>query len=285
MDLKLIAEEIREIISERQKILELTFIEDEHIYFMKDTDGIIKNDFPSVSKLIKKFHKPFDAQSKSLSMCKGDEVESKKLQEQWSASGDYATNMGSRVHYILESELVEQYGSYKEVRQPIFECDPIQIEKGDNMIIAGKNFLDLMHERGAVLLDTEMVLGDPDLKYTGQPDKFWLMYNKDKTDFGLVVTDWKTNQPKNFEIQWYNGRLYQPFNDLRDYALTHYYLQLPLYARLFLKMLKGSKYESLKFLGCVVVHLKDDATYTEYKVPNDVNNKILNIDLKKYTQK
>ena len=39
------------------------------------------------------------------------------------------------------------------------------------MIKAGKEFIDIMHSRGAVLLDTEMVLGSPELGYTGQPDK------------------------------------------------------------------------------------------------------------------
>ena len=39
MDLKKIAEEIREILDEKRKDLELTFIEDTHTYYMKDTDG------------------------------------------------------------------------------------------------------------------------------------------------------------------------------------------------------------------------------------------------------
>lgn len=285
MDLKQISDEIKEIISNRQKELELTFVEDKHIYYMKDTDGKLRSNFPSVSKLIKKFYKPFDAEGTALRMCNGDPIEAKKLQEQWREAGNTSTNMGSRVHYILESELVERYGNYKEVRQPIFECDENQIQKGDSMISAGKNFLDLMGERGAVLLDTEMVLGDPELGYTGQPDKFWLMLNKDKTDYGLVVTDWKTNQPKNFEVQHYTGKLYPPFQDYHDTALGHYYLQLPLYARLFLKMLKGSKYENLKLLGCVVTLLKDDATFVEYKVPQDVNKKIFDLDLTKYIKR
>jgi len=236
MDLKQISDEIKEVISKRQKELQLTFVEDKHIYYMVDTDGKIKSN-------------------------------------------------GSRVHYILESELVERYGNYKEVRQPIFECDENQIQKGDSMISAGKNFLDLMNERGAILLDTEMVLGDNELGYTGQPDKFWLMLNKDKTDYGLVVTDWKTNQPKNFEVQHYTGKLYSPFQDYHDTALGHYYLQLPLYARLFLKMLKGTKYENLRLLGCVVVLLKDDGTFVEYKVPQDVNKKVFDLDLTKYIKR
>lgn len=284
MDLNEIAKEIREIIEQKQKELELTFIEDKHIYYMKDTNGKIRDNYMSVSKLIKKFHTPFDSVGKSLQMCNGDPIEAQKLQEQWRQAGDYSTNMGSRAHFLLECDLVKQYGNYKEVRQPIFNCDQSQIDKSDAMVKAGKDFLDLMHERGAVLLDTEMVLGDPELKYTGQPDKFWLMMNKDKTDFGVVTTDWKTNQEKNFQVQWYNGYLHAPFNDLRDYALTHYYLQLPFYARLLLKMLKGSKYENLKLLGCVVVHLKDDGTFTEYKVPTEVNKKVFSLDMSKYTK-
>jgi hypothetical protein len=284
MDLNEIVKEIREIISQKQKELELTFIEDKHIYYMKDIDGKIKNNFMSVSKLIKKFYKPFDSEGKALQMSNGDPIEAKKLMEQWKVVGDNSTNMGSRVHFLLESDVVKQYGDYKEVRQPIFTCDQTQIEKSDNMVNAGRRFINLMHERGAVLLDTEMVLGDPELRYTGQPDKFWIMMNKDKTNFGIVTTDWKTNQEKNFQVQWYNGYLYSPFNDLRDYSLTHYYLQLPLYARLLLKMLKGSKYEDMKLLGCVIVHLKDDGTFTEYKVPQEVNKKIFSIDITKYTK-
>ncbi len=285
MELKQISDEIKEIISNRQKEIQLTFVEDKHIYYMLDTEGKIRSNFPSVSKLIKKFYKPFDAEGTALRMSNGDPEAAKQLQEQWRETGNYSTNMGSRVHYILESELVERYGNYKEVRQPIFECDNSQIEKSDNMISAGKKFLDLMHERGAILLDTEMVLGDNELGYTGQPDKFWLMLNKDKTDYGLVVTDWKTNQPKNFEVQHYTGKLYSPFNDYHDTALSHYYLQLPLYARLFLKMLKGSKYESLKLLGCVIVLLKDDGSFVEYKVPQDINKKVFDLDLTKYIKK
>jgi hypothetical protein len=190
--------------------------------------------------------------------------------------------MGSRVHFELESDTISRFGDYKEVRQPIFECDEVQLTRSDSMIKAGKDFLDLMIERGAILLDTEIVLGDNELGYTGQPDKVWLMFNKEKTDFGLVITDWKTNQPKNFEVQHYTGKLYVPFNQYHDTALGHYYLQLPLYGRLILKMLQGTKYENLKLLGCVIVLLKDDGTYQEFKVPSQVNNLVLNLDLTKY---
>jgi hypothetical protein len=274
--------EIKDLLENRRQNLELTFVEEKHIYFMKDNDGKLKSNFPSVSKLVKKFHKAFDADGMALRMSKGDPEAAKLLQEQWRKAGDLSTNMGSRVHFELESSLIGRYGDYKEVRQPIFEIDDEQKRKSDNMIQAGKNFLDIMHDRGATLLDTEIVLGDPNLQYTGQPDKVWLMMNKDKNDFGFVISDWKSNQPKNFEVQHYTGKMYSPFNSIHDNALGHYYLQLPFYGRLLLKMLEGTKFGDKKLLGSVIVLLKDDATYNEYKVPPEVQRNVFNLDLTKY---
>ena len=282
MNLKDISLEINELLEKRRQELQLTFVEEKHIYFMKDVDGKVKSNFPSVSKIIKKFHKPFDAEGTALRMSNGDPEGARILQEQWRQAGDLSTNMGSRVHFELETDTISRFGNYKEVRQPIFEINEEQKIKSDNMIIAGKNFLDLMLERGGVLLDTEIVLGDPEEQYTGQPDKVWLMMNKEKDGFGMVITDWKTNQPKNFEVQYYTGKMYSPFQEIHDNALGHYYLQLPLYARLLLKMLKGTKYENIPFLGGVIVLLKDDGTYVEYKVPPNVKNTVLSMDLSKY---
>ena len=282
MDLKQISEEIKELLEKRRQELELTFIEEDHIYYMKDLNGKIKSDYPSVSKVIKCFHEHFDAESKSLQMSDGDIDGQSRLLEQWKAAGDYSTNIGSRVHYLLEKDTISRNGNYKEVRQPIFECDETQIQKGDSMISAGKKFLDLMEERGAVLLDTEIVLGDPELGYTGQPDKMWLIMSKDKSSVGLITTDWKTNQPKNFVSQPYTKKMYPPFSAYDSTALGHYYIQLPLYVKLLLKMLKGTKYENLKLLGCIVVLLKDDGEFEEYRVPMDIINTVLTMDIKKY---
>jgi len=285
IDLKQIAQEMRDALEIRRQEMELTFIEEDHIYYMKDTDGVIKSNFPSVSKVIKNFYVPFDAETKSLQMAKGDLNKQRELLEQWKASGDYSTNMGSRVHYLLETETITRYGDYKQVRKPIFNCDNSQIIKSDSMIGAGNKFLDLMTERNAVLLDTELVLGDPELGYTGQPDKVWLMMNKTQDGFGIVVTDWKTNQPKNFKIQPYTGKMIHPFENYYDTALTHYFIQLPLYGKLLIKMLQGTKFDLTKLLGCVVVLLKDDGTFEEFKVPFEVTQSVLQMNVKQYMKK
>lgn len=276
---------MRSVLEEKRKQLELSFIEEDHIYFMKDLNGEIRSNFPSVSRLIAKFHKHFDSEGKALQMCKGDPEAAKELLAEWKLAGDLSTNMGSRVHFELETDTIDRFGSYKDVRQPIFDINEEQQRKSDSMIVAGKEFLDLMLERGAVLLDTEMVLGDPEEGYTGQPDKVWLMENKSKTDYGIVITDWKTNKPKNFVPQWYTGRLYPPFNEFHDTALGHYYLQLPLYGRLLLKMLQGTKFSDKKLMGSVVVLLKETGEYEEFRVPKQISDTILTMSLTKYIKR
>jgi len=280
MKLNDVVKEIREIISQKQTELGLTFEEENHIYTMNG-----KTDYPSVSKVLKKFYTEFPTEEAAYNKAKGDPIKQQELIEEWATAGDYSTNMGSRVHFVLESEVIKKHGSYKDVRQPEFDCDLTQIMKGDNMIVAGKKYLDLMEERGAVLLDTEMVLGHPELGYTGQPDKVWLMMNRDKTDYGIVITDWKTNKPKNFTVTNYTKKMLHPFDDYHDNALGHYYIQLPLYGKLLLKMLEGSKYGDIKLYGCVISHLKEDSLYDEYKVPQNIINIVMDMDMKQYLTK
>jgi hypothetical protein len=280
MKLNEIAKEIRDLIKERQQTLGLTFEEDKHIYTMNG-----RRDYPSVSKVLKQFYTEFPTEEAAYNKAGGDPQKQQQLIEEWAAAGDYSTNLGSRVHYMLEKSLIDKYGGYKEVRQPIFDCDLTQLMKSDNMIFAGKRYLELMESRKVELLDTEMVLGDPELGYTGQPDKVWLTFNKSGDEFGLLITDWKTNKPKNFQETSFTKRLKDPFGKYPDNALGHYYLQLPLYGKLLIKMLKGTKYENIKLYGCIISHLKEDTFFDEYRVPQDIIKTVLDMDIKKYLVK
>jgi len=280
MKLSEISKEIREVISERQKQLGLVFEEERHIYTMNG-----KTDWPSVSKVLKKFYKPFPTEEAAYNKAGGDPEKQQQLIEEWAAAGQYSTNLGSRVHFILEEEAIKRNGSYKEVRKPIFECDLTQLMKSDKMIVAGKRYLDLLEQRQVELLDTEMVLGDPTLGYTGQPDKVWLTMNKNGDEFGLLITDWKTNKPKNFQVNDYTESMYEPFQDLPNNALGHYYVQLPLYGKLILEMLKGSKFENIKIYGCIIAHLRDDTQFEEFRVPKKVVDTVMGMDIRKYLNK
>lgn len=285
MDLYQIRDEINEIIKNKQQELELTFEEDTHTYTMKDKNGELRSDWPSVSKIMKLFYTEFDSNGIAEKKAKGDPKEKARLLKEWSDAGTYSTNMGSRVHYLLEKKSLEIFDIEKEVRQPIFDCDFTQILKGDSMVHAGTNFLELMKERGAVLLDTEIVMGHPEFGYTGQPDKMWLIMNKEQTEFGLICTDYKTNKPKNFEENMFTKRMKYPFQKLPDNALGHYFTQLPFYSKLLLKMLEGSNYENIKLYGAIVVLLKEDSTFEEFRVPKDVISTIMSMNMSQYLTK
>ena len=274
--------EIREILERKREELSLTFTEEDHKYMMVDTNGEVVDTHPSVSKVTKLFYEEFDAEGIAYKKANGNVEYMKELLKEWSDSGDYASNMGSRVHYHLEKETIDRFGGFKEVRQPIFDCDIEQITKYDSMISAGKRYLNLCEKRNLVLLDTEAVLGHPELGYTGQPDKVWLSVNAAGTEIGLVITDWKTNKEKNFKTNQWTKKMYPPFHEYPSTALGHYYLQLPFYGRLLVKMLEGTKYENIKLLGCIVVLLKEDSEYEEFRVPKPVINTILDMDIKTY---
>jgi hypothetical protein len=246
---------------------------------MLDINGKLKDDWYSVSKIIKKYYDEFPAEEIALKKAKGDVEEQQKLLKEWADAGTYSTNLGSRTHYLLEQKSLEMFDIEKEVRQPIFDCDFEQILKSDRMVSAGGNYLELMKERGAVLLDTEMVLGDNELQYVGQPDQMWLIENKEKNQIGIFCGDYKTNKPKNFESNQFTKPMKYPFNKLPNNALGHYYIQLPLYLRLLFKMLKGSKYEKIGLFGAIIVLLKDNGTFEEFRIPMSVITQVMNLKI------
>jgi hypothetical protein len=278
MDLHKVAEEIREILNKKREELKLTFEEDAHKYTMLDLDGNLRTDFPSVSKVMKLFYDEFPTEKKAYEMSGGDPDETERLLAEWAEKGVRSTNMGSRVHYFLEEHVLKEFSINKNVRQPIFDCDAIQIVVSDTMIVAGKRYIELLKQRGCVLLDTEIVLGHPELGYTGQPDKVWLVIST-KGEIGILITDWKTNQEKNFIVQKYIKPMRPPFEYLPNNALGHYKTQLPLYGKLLLKMLEGSKYEDIKLLGCIIVRLTEDREYVEYRVDKNTIDTILEMDI------
>ena len=284
MDLKKIAQEIRDIISERQKEFQLTFEEESHKYTMLDNKGNLRSDFPSVSKVMKLFYDEFPTEQAAFNKAGGDPDEAERLVNEWAELGRKSANLGSRCHFFLEEHTLKEFGIDKVVRQPIFDCDAEQIIKSDTMIIAGKRYIELLKERGCVLIDTEIVLGHPELEYTGQPDKVWLVIGTNGK-VGILITDWKSNKPKNFVVTRYTKKMKSPFEDLPNNALGHYNTQLPFYGKLLLKMLEGSKYEDIQLLGCIIVLITDEREYHEHRVSKKTMTKILEMDVKKYLTK
>jgi hypothetical protein len=79
--------------------------------------------------------------------------------------------------------------------------------------------------------------------------------------------------------------MYRPFNNYPSTALGHYYLQLPFYGKLLLKMLEGTKYSDVKLLGSIVVLLKDNSEYQEFRVPKPIISTVLDMKMENYLTK
>jgi hypothetical protein len=75
---------------------------------MKDIDGEIKDDFPSVSKVMKLFYDEFPTEEAARNKAKGDPYVMQTLLAEWEEAGRTSTNMGSRVHYELEIETLKR---------------------------------------------------------------------------------------------------------------------------------------------------------------------------------
>ncbi len=90
---------------------------------------------------------------------------------------------------------------------------------------------------------------------------------------------------KNFQENSYTERMYEPFGELPNNALGHYYVQLPLYAKLLSAMLRGTKFENVKTYGCIIAHLRDDTQFEEFRVPKKVIDTVMDMDIRKYLNK
>jgi hypothetical protein len=108
MNLVEIAKEIRETISNKQSQIGLSFEEENHIYTMNG-----KKDYPSVSKVLKHFYTPFPADEIANRKANGNLEQKQILIKQWEESGNYATNLGSRTHFILEQKSLELFNIEK----------------------------------------------------------------------------------------------------------------------------------------------------------------------------
>ena len=74
---------IRKAIEDKQKELNLSFVEDTHTYHIRDKNGNMTTKFPSVSTVIKQFYNDFPSLEKSYQMSNGSLKEQDELLKAW----------------------------------------------------------------------------------------------------------------------------------------------------------------------------------------------------------
>ena len=262
---------IRDLAEEYRQERKMYFIEETHKYGMVENGIDYAGKIPSVSKIYKKFIVPFDTEGKSLKKAKGDPALAAKIREEWAEKGRLTSTMGSYCHYHLEMDLWERY-RHKDIdliRMPDIGNPSEYIDSANGMIHSGIQFIERMKERGAILIDTEVVMGHVDSWAFGQADKFWLVKMK-SGQWGLLCTDWKTNDPSKFDIAPWTKNMLYPYDGvgLLDNSVGEYSAQLTLYSVIFQKMLMDMGL-LLPYTGSIIVNITP-SYFMEYKVQKGV---------------
>lgn len=167
---------------------------------------------------------------------------------EWKLKRDIAANYGSFIHLELEKYACEKYLDNKEVKP--LTIDESLINQEDMVdayqtIQQGKYWLDNMIADGYELVDTEVMMINPILGYTGTIDLLFLKDGK------LVIADWKSNR-KDIYTDDYNQYMKSPFNTLKNSTVNKYKIQLNLYKKLMESIVP------IEVSDLLIVHLTSD---------------------------
>lgn len=196
----------------------LSFNEAEHKYSL---DGV--GEFTSVSNVVAKFFREFDAVGISLKKCCGNELEAAKLREVWESKGSVASQAGTFLH-----KQIEDYLNGKET--PDLLCDVCY----EGNYVKLRQTLDISREwsyfksfeRNTVFqpFRTEWRIYDADARIAGTLDLVCAC-----PDGTYEIYDWKrSNKIDPTERNpWANGM--NGLEHLTDTSYSHYCLQQNLY--------------------------------------------------------
>lgn len=228
----------------------LSFNEEEHVYSLGGVE------FSSVSNIVSKFFREFDALSISLKKCYGNELEAAKLREVWESKGCVASQAGTFLH-----KQIEDYLNGKEI--PDLLCDVCYqgnyVKCSQRLDISREWSYFKAFERNTpfVPFRTEWRIYDADARMAGTLD--FVCACPDGT---YEIYDWKrSNKIDPTERNpWANGL--NGLEHLTDTSYSHYCLQQNLY-RYMLQKNYGLK---VSRMNLVVLH-PELPTYRVVPIP------------------
>lgn len=207
---------------------DVVYIDKDHTYEI----GGIKTKY-SVTKLLGKYKKPFDADKFSKSIAKKDGVEQSDVLEKWDFTRDYANHKGTEFHLFVENYLERRkmmidrsaITNFFKVRPDFYFDDSVDnyYKEIAKMISNFIKFYEWYKEE-YILVKSEFVIGDGRSKIAGTLDN--LSINKKTHD--LVIFDYKTNK-KMENVNEYKEKLLGHLDHLDNCELNIYSLQLWLY--------------------------------------------------------
>lgn len=198
----------------------IIFKEEGHTYESNDQDNI---DWISVTSLVSKFKEPFDSKSIAKKSSKNKKskwygMTPKEILDAWEAEKNRAIKLGNWYHNQREADILDFKTIQREgVEVPIIR--PLTKENGVKLAPEQKLF-DGVYPEHLVYLKSAKLCGQADLV--------------EIVNDTINITDYKTNKEikeKGF-TNWegITKKLYNPVSHLDDCHLSHYNLQLSIYA-------------------------------------------------------
>lgn len=205
-----------EIFEELSKFNHIVYHDEPHTYQMNGKFAT------SVTKLIGKFEKPFDADYWSKKKAEEEGVTPEVIKARWKLKANIACEKGTAVHSYIENYLSNKVFPYPASHiRPLFEgSDPVR-PKYDKIIPLVHKFVDAIKGK-MVPVRSEFVVGDVDYNICGMIDQ--IFYNK-KSGM-LELWDWKTNEEIDTDSRY---KLLDPISHISNAKLDIYSLQLSLY--------------------------------------------------------
>lgn len=198
----------------------IKFIEKSHQYINTETS----EEYLSVSKLISKFYKKFDADRISYFVAKKRGISKEEVLKEWDDTRIYACTRGTAFHLALENAI--KYG----------DVDPEYKKVIENFLLVSSKCVKDIEK-----VNSELLLYNDEFKIAGTSDLCW-----EHEDGTFTIGDFKTN--KNFRYTTeYNDWFYKPLDHLPNCEFNKYTLQLSIYAFMF-EVLTGKRCRGLLIL-------------------------------------
>lgn len=264
--------EPKEVTEMRENIINafsnLEFFEGPHEYILHGKDGK-DTKLPSVSSIVQKFEPHVDWDTIRLNKAKREGIDPDVLKRQWRENNLKSTSRGSQTHLFGESCMYFCQG-----HPEVIENEVAHYQMEDDFLVpyCGK-------EEAVTHFWEDMLAKDnvwpvmPEAKiYTGYNDKLGLK-NQYCGTFDLLfaargkdgvirpfIADYKSNGSlTNDYNRAYGKMMLPPFDYLVDEPLSHYTLQLSLYAM-------GLEQLGYEMTHRIIIWLKDDGTYEKIPV-------------------
>jgi hypothetical protein len=205
-----------EVFEELDKFNHIIYYDQPHTY---EVDGVRMT---SVTKLISKAEKPFDAAYWSQKKAEEEGVTADEIKARWKRKADIACEKGTAVHEYVENYLSNKVFPYPaSTIRAVFEgTDPVR-QKYNKIIPLVHKFCEDIKGK-MIPVRSEFVVGDMEYGLCGMIDQ--IFYNKKSGK--LELWDWKTNEKIDTDSRY---KLQAPVDHISNAKLDIYSLQLSLY--------------------------------------------------------